>query len=77
VYIFVVLNLNPDDLFGRLGITALYVLMERMEDAKHEANEVMRLHPNFSLEHFAKTVTLKDQAVVIGMVETLRKAGLK
>jgi adenylate cyclase len=71
------LNLNPNDLFGRIGLTSLYVLMGRMEDAKHEANEVMRVHPNFSLEYFAKTVTLKDQSVVIDMVETLRKAGLK
>ena len=57
--------------------TSLYVLMGRMEDAKHEANEVMRLHPDFSLESFAKTVTLKCQPVVIDMMETLRKAGLK
>jgi adenylate cyclase len=71
------LIINPDDLFGRLGLTGLYVLMGRMVDAKHEANKVMRIHPNFSLEYFAKTATLKDQSVVNDMVETLRKAGLK
>jgi adenylate cyclase len=71
------LNLSPDDIFGRLGMTSLYVLMGRMEDAKHEAKEVMRLHPDFSLESFAKTVALKCQSAVIEMMETLRKAGLK
>jgi adenylate cyclase len=71
------LNLNPEDIFGRIGMTSLYVLMGRMEDAKHEAKEVMRLHPDFSLESFAKTITLKCQSVVIEMMETLRKSGLK
>jgi adenylate cyclase len=71
------LTLNPDDIFGRLGLTNLYVWMDRMEDAKREANEVMRLHPDFSLESFANTFTLKCQPVVTGMMETLRKAGLK
>jgi TolB-like protein/Flp pilus assembly protein TadD len=71
------LNLNPDDIFGRLGLTSLYALMGRMEDAKYEAKEVMRLHPDFSLESFAGTVTLKCQSAVIEVMETLRKAGLK
>jgi tetratricopeptide (TPR) repeat protein len=71
------LNLNPDDLFGRLGLTSLYVLMDRVEDAKHEVNEVMRLHPNFSLEYYAKMASLKCLSVVNDMLETLRKAGLK
>jgi len=71
------LKLNPDDLFSRLGLTSLYILMDRKDDANHEAQEVIRIHPNFSLEYFAKTLTLKDKTVVINLVETLRKAGLK
>lgn len=70
------LNLNPGDLFCHLGLTSLYVLMGRMEDAKLQASEVIRLYPNFSLEYYAKTLTLEDQSVVNEMVETLRKAGL-
>jgi adenylate cyclase len=70
------LNLNPGDLFCHLGLTSLYVLMGRMEDAKLQASEVIRLYPNFSLEYYAKTLTLEDQSVVNEMIETLRKAGL-
>jgi hypothetical protein len=50
--------------------------MDRMEDAKHQAREVLRLYPNFSLEYFAKTLTLKDQSIINAMIENLRKAGL-
>ena len=50
--------------------------MGRMEDAKLQASEVIRLYPNFSLEYYAKTLTLEDQSVVTEMIETLRKAGL-
>ena len=71
------LKLNPDDFFSRLGLTSLYILMDRKDDANHEAQEVLRIHPNFSLEYFEKTLTLKDKTVVINLVETLRKAGLK
>jgi adenylate cyclase len=70
------LNLNPGDLFCHLGLTSLYVLMGRMEDSKLQASEVIRLYPNFSLEYYAKTLTLEDQSVVTEMIETLRKAGL-
>jgi adenylate cyclase len=70
------LNLNPGDLFSNLGLTSLYILMDRMEDAKHQAREVLRLYPNFSLEYFAKTLTLKDQSIINAMIENLRKAGL-
>ncbi len=70
------LNLNPGDLFTNLGLTSLYISMDRIEDAKHQAREVLRLYPNFSLEYFAKTLTLKDQSVINAMIENLRKAGL-
>jgi adenylate cyclase len=70
------LNLNPGDLFSNLGLTSLYISIGRIEDAKHQAREVLRLYPNFSLEYFAKTLTLKDQSVINAMIENLRKAGL-
>jgi len=70
------LDLNPGDLFSNLGLTSLYISINRIEDAKHQAREVLRLYPNFSLEYFAKTLTLKDQSVINAMIENLRKAGL-
>lgn len=50
--------------------------MAREEEARVEAKEVLRLHPKFSLDYFAKALTLKDQASLDRRIELLRKAGL-
>jgi len=49
----------------------------REEQARAEATEVLRIHPKFSLEHFAKILPYKDQSVVDNMIACLRKAGVK
>ncbi len=71
------LKLNPNDIFVHLGLAALLVELGREEEARSEAREVLRIHPKFSLDHFAKTLTYKDQSVVDRRTELLRKAGLK
>jgi hypothetical protein len=60
-----------------LGLAVLFVLLGREEEARAEAREVLRIHPKFSLDHFAKTLGYKDQSIVDQRVESLRKAGLK
>jgi adenylate cyclase len=71
------LKLQPDDLFIHLGLAHIYVKLERDKEAQAEAAEVLRIHPKFSLEHYAKTLPFKDQSVVDDTVVRLRKAGLK
>jgi adenylate cyclase len=71
------LQLNPNDIFAHLGLAGLFVLLGREEEARAEAREVLRIHPKFSLDHFAKTLGFKDQSIVDQRVESLRKAGLK
>jgi len=71
------LKLNPTDLFAHLSLAGQYVELGRDEQARAEAREVLRLHPKFSLDSFAKTLTYKDQSVVDRRMELLRKAGLK
>jgi tetratricopeptide (TPR) repeat protein len=71
------LKLNPTDLFAHLSLAGQYVELGRDEQARAEAREVLRLHPKFSLDSFAKTLTYKDQSVVDQRMELLRKAGLK
>lgn len=71
------LQLNPNDIFTHLGLASVYVSLGRMEEARAEAKEVLRIHPKFSLDHFAKTLSLKDQSVIDEVVARLRKAGLK
>jgi tetratricopeptide (TPR) repeat protein len=71
------LTLEPDDLFSHLRLAVTYVKLGRDMEAQAEAAEVLRIHPKFSLEHFAKTLPYKDQSVVDDFVACLRKAGLK
>mgnify|MGYP000070507695 CR=1 FL=1 len=49
----------------------------REEEARAEADEVLRIGPKFSLEYWAKTIPYKNQADKDRLIGTLRKAGLK
>jgi adenylate cyclase len=71
------LELSPNDLFAHLSLSITYIKLGRDEEAKAEATEVLRIHPKFSLEHYAKTLPFKDQSVVDDHIACLRKAGLK
>jgi hypothetical protein len=53
--------------------------MGREKEARAEAEEVLRINPNFSLDHFARTAlkSYKDQSEIDKVVNAMRKAGLK
>jgi len=70
------LQINPDDIFTHIGMAVTYVKLGREEDARAEAKEVIRIHPKFSLAHFAKSIHGKDQSSVDDYIECLRKVGL-
>ena len=71
------LKLNPNDIFTHLSLAAQYAELGRDEQARAEVREVLRLHPKFSLDSFAKTLTFNDQSFVNRRLELMRKAGLK
>jgi len=71
------LQKSPNDFVSHLALTVCYVSLGREEQARAEATEVLRIHPKFSLEHYAKILPYKDQSVVDHMIACLRKAGLK
>jgi adenylate cyclase len=71
------LELSPNDLFTHLGLAITYVKLGRDEEAKAEAVEVLRIHPKFSLDHYARVHPLKCQSVLDDHITCLRKAGLK
>jgi adenylate cyclase len=71
------LKLNPDDIFAHMSLAAEYVELGREEQAHAQVREVLRLHPKFSLEHFAKTLTFRDPSYVHRRLELLQKAGLR
>ena len=45
----------PDHLIAHIGLATTYSLMGREEEARAEAQEVLRINPKFSLIHFKKT----------------------
>ena len=71
------LRKSPNDLFTHLGLAICYASLDRQEEALAEAGEVLRIHPEFSLEHFAKTLPYKNQSDIDSTIAILRKAGLK
>ncbi|NIW10160.1 MAG: tetratricopeptide repeat protein [Gammaproteobacteria bacterium] len=66
----------PTRLGDHIALAATYILMGREEDARAEAEEVLRLHPKFSVKHFVKQQMYKDQADADRLIAALRKAGL-
>lgn len=71
------LEKGPDDLFTHLGLAICYVSLGRDEEARTEAEEVLRIHPEFSLAYFAQTLPYKNQSDIDEAVKSLGRTGLK
>jgi tetratricopeptide (TPR) repeat protein len=67
---------HPDHVLGHLGLAATYSFMGRMEEARAEAAEVLRIDPKFSLES-ENRLLYKNKADSDRIMDALRKAGLK
>jgi len=68
----------PDSIPAHIGLGTTYSLMGRDNEARAEAEEILRINPKFSLDYFAKTAApFKDQAEIDKIVNAMRKAGLK
>ncbi|MFC1822073.1 tetratricopeptide repeat protein [Thermodesulfobacteriota bacterium] len=75
-----VLDRNPshaDTFSARLELALLYVGLGQEEDARTEAEEILKLVPNFSVEVWGQRTPNKDQAQIEQSMAALRKAGLK
>ena len=67
---------NPDQLAVYLTLTTSYSLLNRTEEARKAAEEVLRIDPDFSLEYYANTMPYKRQETADKFIDALRKAGL-
>jgi adenylate cyclase len=68
---------NPRDLAAYITLAMAYSSLGKMEEAHEAVSQVLKLSPNFSLEHFAKAQPYKYEEDRVFMLEALRKAGLK
>ena len=71
------LRIAPNNIIAHIALAGTYSLLGRDEEARAEAEEVLRLNPKFSLESYAKMLPFKNQAQIDRFIEALRKAGLK
>jgi adenylate cyclase len=68
---------EPDNLFAHFGLVVTYSLLGRDGKARAEAAELLRIAPNFSLDHISKTFPSKNRVGLERTIDVLRKAGLK
>jgi len=71
------IHLAPDSLMPHLALAATYSIAGRVEEARAEVSEVLRIEPGISLEGIAKRTALKNKADTDRFIDALRKAGLK
>jgi adenylate cyclase len=67
---------SPDDLLSHMVLAAAYSQAGRLEEARAEAAEVLRIQPMFSLEMYSAIMAFKNPADTEQIKEALRKAGL-
>lgn len=67
---------KPDTDVSRVLLAASYGQLGRLEDAKAQWAEALRVNPDYSLEHRRQVLPYKDPADFEKIVDGLRKAGL-
>ena len=67
---------NPDQLTPYLTLAASYSSLNRTEEARKAVEEILRIHPGFSLEYHANMLPYKNQEELDKYINALRKAGL-
>jgi len=68
---------SPDELLAHVTLASAYAEADRLEEARAEAAEVIRILPTFSIESQARVSPYKKQEHINRLVDSLRKAGLK
>lgn len=58
-----VIGRNPNDLVVRLGLASTYALAGRQDGARAKAEEVLKIHPKFSLERYKRGVIIKSAKI--------------
>ncbi len=67
---------TPDYISPHIGLTASYAEMGRLDDARTQAAEVLRIDPRYSIGRYATALTYKQPEHVQRNLEALRAAGL-
>ena len=71
------LSISPKNYYARSGLIVTYVEMGRMEEARTEAEEMIKIDPKFTTKGFEKRTPWKDPKVTERFAEAWRKVGLE
>ncbi|TET88400.1 MAG: tetratricopeptide repeat protein [Desulfobacteraceae bacterium] len=67
----------PNSPYTHMHMTMIYSLAGLDEEARTQAKELLRINPKFSVEHWKKRLTYKNENDKEQMINALLKAGLK
>jgi adenylate cyclase len=71
------LALNPKNIAVRRMLTITYVEMGKLEDAKVQAEEILKIDPKFTSKGFEKILPFKDSELTRRYLDGMRMAGLE
>jgi TolB-like protein len=66
----------PNNFFGQRGLVLSYSAMGSWDEAHAAAMNLVRIHPDFSVQQWGRSVMTKNRAVIERDMELMRKAGL-
>jgi adenylate cyclase len=67
---------NPDQLSPYLTFAASYSSLNRTEEASKAVQEILRMHPHFTVERHSNIIPFRNQEELDKYINALRKAGL-
>jgi len=70
------LHRSPDAIMNYVSLAAIYVFLNRQEEAEAATKKVLEIDPSFSVERVSKAWPYKNQADLKLFLDALRKAGL-
>jgi len=70
------LQREPNHVLAHLTLGATFVEMDKMEEARAEISEVLRIDPKYTVKVVPRSFPWKDQAEIDLLIDSLRKAGL-
>jgi adenylate cyclase len=70
------LQREPNHVLAHLTLGATFVEMEKMEEARPEITEVLRIDPKYTVKVVPRSFPWKDQTEIDRLIDSLRKAGL-
>jgi adenylate cyclase len=68
---------QPTNLIAHIGLAVCHFTSGYEEEARAQAQEVLKIDPSFSVDHFEKAIPFKDRAIAEHLADALRKVGLK